>query len=130
MSNLENLRALLSSMPAGKHEGNQAIEGALARAWDEVGGQGAACGEFGEIHGGIYDGSKIIGRTEKLAWNPPNLSFAIERHGEFCARASKWAELQFWVINVDKCRASLSCKKRLMAPRVRQTKTAKPVEQS
>ena len=50
---------------------------------------------------------KIIGRTEELTWEPPNLSFVIERHGGTVCGSSR-AELQYWVVNVESGEAGFS----------------------
>ncbi len=42
---------------------------------------------------------KIRGRTEDLAWNPPQLTFKIERHGG-TVNGSTRAEMQHWCVDV------------------------------
>jgi hypothetical protein len=55
-----------------------------------------------------YDRSKMhegkLGRMEDPQWNPPVVSFRIERHGG-AALGSVNAELQLWKVNVDECTA-------------------------
>jgi len=45
-----------------------------------------------------------LDRMEKVEWDPPNLSFTIERHGATVYGSSR-AELHQWTINVDKITA-------------------------
>jgi hypothetical protein len=40
-----------------------------------------------------------VSRAEELSWNPPILSFTIERHGA-TARGSSRAELHEWTVNL------------------------------
>jgi len=42
-----------------------------------------------------------LGRAEDLEWNPPCLSFRIERHGGTVLGSSR-AEMQRWIIDVEK----------------------------
>ncbi len=43
---------------------------------------------------------KLRGRMEQVAWNPPRLSFVIERHGATVNGSSR-AEVQQWEINLE-----------------------------
>jgi hypothetical protein len=44
--------------------------------------------------------NKLLGRIEEISWEPPTLSFIIERHGGMTYGSSR-AELQYWSIDVD-----------------------------
>ena len=46
------------------------LERLLSEVWDDLGG--SDCGMAGH---------KLIGRMEHVEWNPPVLTFTIERHG-------------------------------------------------
>ena len=46
------------------------------------------------------DGGKLY-RAEKLSWNPPLLSFEIERHGAMFYGSTR-AEVQDWEVNLEK----------------------------
>ncbi len=83
MDELEQLRTFLAGVPAGGYEGNEQLEGLLARAWHLLQG------------GGDEDmaGYKIIDRPEGLRWEPPHLRFEIERHGAMVAGGSSRAEI-------------------------------------
>jgi hypothetical protein len=43
---------------------------------------------------------KLVGRMEDIRWEPPYLTFQVERHGAFALGSSR-GELQSWEINVD-----------------------------
>lgn len=58
--------------PPGSDLDREQIEFLLADAWPSLRGSRA---------GGMQP-HKIRGRTEALSWNPPHLTFEIERHGE------------------------------------------------
>lgn len=68
----------------------------LAAAWQEL-----------ETDYGGLSGRKLIGRMEDLRWNPPLLSFTIERHGATKYGSSR-AELQDWVVDIEEGTASFS----------------------
>ena len=46
-----------------------------------------------------------VGRAEKFSWQPPILSFEIERHGG-AVNGSKFGEIQQWSVNLDELRAT------------------------
>lgn len=66
------------------------IEFLLAEAWRSLRGSRA----------GGMQAQKIRGRTEDMAWNPPSLTFSIERHGG-TVNGSTRAEIQRWCVNVE-----------------------------
>lgn len=43
---------------------------------------------------------KLLGRMEQVRWEPPVLSFIVERHGE-TVNGSTRAELQHWEVAVE-----------------------------
>jgi len=49
-----------------------------------------------------------LDRMEQPIWQPPVLTFTLERHGAIVAGGSKRAELHKWVINVEKGTADCS----------------------
>jgi hypothetical protein len=55
-----------------------ATERLLATCWDDLVGDD-----------GGTDGYKLLNRTEDLAWEPPTLSFCIERHGDTVMGSSR-----------------------------------------
>jgi hypothetical protein len=44
--------------------------------------------------------SKLHGRMEAVSWNPPKLTFDIERHGA-TVLGSSWAEVQEWTVDLE-----------------------------
>ena len=46
-------------------------------------------------------GHKLIGRMEHVEWNPPVLTFVIERHGGTVLGSTR-AELQRWTVDLDR----------------------------
>lgn len=47
------------------------------------------------------EGDKLTGRMEQVVWEPPVLSFAIERQGA-TVKGSSRATLQEWTVDLDK----------------------------
>src|SRR6266511_2492844 len=89
---LHALRHVLMETPPGPiaEPGKSRIEGLLADAWPEL--------EGGEAEG--MAAWKLRGRTEQLDWQPPCLSFVIERHGATVLGSTR-AELHGWEVNVE-----------------------------
>jgi hypothetical protein len=91
----------MSKIPAGKieHDGDLASEvaSALSEVWESL-DSGA--------EGGM-SGDKLYDRIEEIEWEPPLLTFAIERHGG-TAKGSVCAELQTWAVDVEKRTARVS----------------------
>jgi hypothetical protein len=50
---------------------------------------------------------KLYGRMESVLWEPPLLTFVIERHGS-TIRGSTRAELQHWTVDVNQGTATLA----------------------
>jgi hypothetical protein len=86
---LSELRAFLAQQPAGPLVAAGVLH-LLAACWDE-------------IEGGEAEAMRAwkLGRAEQVAWQPPGLSFIIERHGG-TARGSTRADLQRWEVDVDR----------------------------
>ena len=80
---LEILRAFLGQLGAGPIKQTGQLEPLLAGAWDS----------FELSNAGGMKAYKLHGRMEKLHWDPPILSFTIERHGATVMRSKK-GELQ------------------------------------
>ena len=61
----------------------------------------AAC--WHEFHGdnGGMTSDKLLGRMEEVVWEPPILSFTVERHGGTVQGSSR-ASLQQWRLDLDK----------------------------
>lgn len=84
-----SLKAFLMSQPPGSELDREQIEFLLAETWPSL---------LGSRNGGMQ-AHKIRGRTEDLSWNPPMLSFEIERHGG-TVNGSTRAEMQRWCVDV------------------------------
>ena len=64
----------------------------------------SACESLSQDGGGMTR-DKIPGRTEKMQWNPPFLTFQIERHGG-TVKGSSRAKLQCWTVDIEAKSAS------------------------
>lgn len=84
-----SLKDFLMSQPPGSDLDREQIEFLLAQTWPSLRGSRA---------GGMQP-HKIRGRTEALCWNPPLLTFEIERHGG-TVNGSTRAEMQQWCVDV------------------------------
>lgn len=98
---MEALQELLAALPPGPIPEDIKLDKALAACWD---------GFRGSDDGGMKD-DKLLGRMENVQWQPPILTFTIERHGG-TVNGSTRAELQHWEIKARNdmpraCRASL-----------------------
>jgi len=78
------------------------IEALLAKGWHEL--KITSSDEK-------MDGWKILNRTEDLTWNPPILTFNIERHGSTVG-GSIYAEVHTWSVDLERGTATLSENKR------------------
>jgi hypothetical protein len=93
---LAELRKLMSTVPCGDVADTADIEELLASCWQEL-----------NRHDGGMAGYKLMGRMEEVKWNPPMLSFAIERHGG-TVMGSGYAELQSWTVDLESGCATLA----------------------
>ncbi len=73
------------------------VQGFLAEHWDQLDKY---------VEGGMR-GVKVVGRTEQMEWQPPVLSFKIERHGGIALGSSR-AELQHWRLDTANCVATFN----------------------
>src|SRR5262245_57094022 len=96
MKALTRLRQLLQEQPAGELQGHRGkeVKELLADCW-------------GELEGGDAEAmaSWKLDRAEGLTWEPPVLSFEIERHGGRVMGSSR-AERQGWSVNLKEERAN------------------------
>jgi hypothetical protein len=86
---IDNLRTFLATLPPGPIPDATELERLLAACWHELAAN----------HGGM-EGRKLLGRMEDVAWNPPLLTFTIERHGGTVMGSTR-ATLQEWTVNVE-----------------------------
>lgn len=90
---MRGLRDFITTTPPGPISDTADLERLLAACWDEVGGD----------DGGMT-GDKFLGRMQQVAWEPPILTFTIERHGGTVQGSSR-ATLQEWILDVEKMTA-------------------------
>lgn len=93
---LEDPRSYLVQIPRGEIQNTAHLEQLLAACWHEF---------TGSLEGGMA-GHKLRGRMEHVSWDPPVLSFTIERHGS-TAMGSTRAEIQKWFVNFETAASSL-----------------------
>ncbi len=87
---LSALRAHLAVIPPGQITNRGELVSLLADCWDTL--------EGSNKQGMTAD--KLYGRVEDLHWEPPVLSFRIERHGG-TVHGSVYAEMQGWSVNIE-----------------------------
>lgn len=84
------LKKQLSELPPGEVTEVGRVAMRLAGCWHEFTGSGSE-----RMHAGK------LGRMEAVHWDPPVLSFTIERHGAMSVGSTR-AELQQWRIDLDR----------------------------
>ncbi len=85
-TDLDRLRARTAQLGPGPIPSD--VRDLIAAAWDELdGGDEQAMA------------ARKVDRVEKLEWNPPYLTFVIERHGG-TVHGSKRSEMQGWTVDV------------------------------
>lgn len=87
---MTNLQLFLATITAGPIANTGDLERLLADEWNELTGD----------DGGM-EGHKLRGRTEDVEWNPPLLTFTIERHGGTVLGSTR-ASRQEWIVDVEK----------------------------
>jgi hypothetical protein len=90
MGNMHQLLAYLSSIPQGPIADGGPLESLLASAWHDFRGANAEG----------MKAYKLRGRMENIFWEPPVLSFMLERHGATFLGSTR-AKLQYWQVNVE-----------------------------
>lgn len=73
------------------------VQGFLAEHWDQLDKY---------VEGGMR-GVKVVGRTEQMEWQPPVLSFKIERHPGKALGSSR-DKLQHWRLDTANCVATFN----------------------
>jgi hypothetical protein len=120
---LENLRSYLAQVPAGELDftTNKETERLLAKCWDEL--------NF-ESRGANLTAYKLVNRTEQLTWEPPLLTFKIERHGA-TTNGSVYAHVYSWTVNVARGTATMDewPKRRLVGTRAPRLKIEPSVDE-
>ena len=87
---MQKLKEYLRSLGPGPISDMSQLPDLLADCWDELDG--------GNAEG--MESYKLSGRMEDVSWEPPLLSFIIERHGGFVLGSTR-AERHKWGIDVE-----------------------------
>lgn len=93
---MDELDRALSNLQPGEVVEPSGLDRLLAEHWTEF---------RGSDDGGM-EGYKLLGRIERVRWQPPVLSFVVERHGGTVLGSTR-AELQHWEIDVAERTARL-----------------------
>ncbi len=91
---IEDLRKFAAGLNPGELDDDEraCLESLLADGWDDF--------NSGDDHGAGMEPYKLRGRMERVKWNPPELTFMIERHGATVLGSSR-AELQSWTLDFN-----------------------------
>jgi hypothetical protein len=87
---IDKVRDFLDTTPPGPIPDPGDLERHVAACWHEFNGDD-----------GSMTGEKLLGRMEEVVWQPPDLSFTVERHGGTVQGSSR-ASLQQWRLDLDK----------------------------
>lgn len=87
---MNTIQDILANTPPGEIVDLYGLDRILAEHWHNLNGSG---------DGGM-EPYKLIGRMEDSQWNPPILSFIVERHGGTVCGSTR-AELQHWKVDLD-----------------------------
>jgi hypothetical protein len=93
MVTLLELRDYLKKQPEGQIH-SDSLSKILSRCWDDLAGSGAESTTPDKLS-----------RIENVQWNPPQLTFVIERHGGTVMGSTR-ADLHRWIIDIDRGVAS------------------------
>ena len=88
-----NIRDYLKKLKPGRIADSSELKRLLAESWESLSGYN----ETG------MDARKVE-RAENLEWQPPNLTFEMERHRNTVMGSTR-GELQLWTVNVDRWQA-------------------------
>ncbi len=94
---MKNLKSFLTNVTPGPIGDASKLHTLLIDCWDEV---------SGSKEGGMK-AYKLSGRIEQPTWNPPMLSFKIERHGGTVMGSSR-AEMQSWTVDTARRTATVT----------------------
>jgi hypothetical protein len=94
-SAIERIRQHCASLPPGPVADVPTLGRLLAAVWEELSGD----------DGGME--AYKLSRMEKPIWNPPILTFRIERHGAASLGSSR-AEVQEWTVDLERLTASVT----------------------
>ncbi len=93
---MNTVREHLMAVPPGAVLDTNGLDRLLADCWSDL---------EGSSEGGM-EASKLQGRMESIDWQPPLLTFVIERHGGTVCGSTR-AELQHWEVDVERMTATI-----------------------
>ena len=88
---IRKLKFYLSNITPGRIENSSKLESLLISCWEDL--------NLPDGNQTSMGADKLQGRMEDLKWNPPTLTFAIERHGSLVQGGSR-AEVHWWEVNL------------------------------
>lgn len=94
---MDSLKKYLMSLKSEQISETKKLEELLSKCWHQFQGS-----DNERMHG-----DKLHGRMEGVNWNPPVLSFIIERHGGTVIGSSR-AKKHHWILNIDDMTATYS----------------------
>jgi len=105
---IEALRVYLTVIPAGAIKDTDELASLLGSCWDDLSGDKPT----------DITAFKVSSRLEQAHWQPPLITFIVERHGAIVAGGSKRAECQGWVVDIEAAsvRRDLINRSRLVVP--------------
>jgi len=105
---LSNLRTYLARVPSGPIKDSTQLAFLLASCWEEL----------SVTRSGGMQPHKLPERMEDVTWDPPILTFQIERHGA-TVQGSVYAEVQIWNVDIQNGSAVVheNAGRRLVRPR-------------
>ena len=87
---METLINYLASVSPGKISNTATLESLLFNHWEG----------FKDSDLESMEAYKLVGRMEEVSWNPPVLTFRIERHGGTVLGSSR-ADMHMWTLNLE-----------------------------
>lgn len=93
---MNTVREHLMAVPPGAVLDTNGLDRLLTDCWSDL---------EGSSEGGM-EASKLQGRMESIDWQPPLLTFVIERHGGTVCGSTR-AELQHWEVDVERMTATI-----------------------
>jgi hypothetical protein len=104
MEPMEALRRFLNGTAPGPIDQTTELAALLVDCWDEFDGDSGAVEPFNHLC-----------RIENARWEPPRLTFVIERHGATVLGSSR-AELQNWTLDLDRVTREYESGQRQLRP--------------
>lgn len=93
---LQSLKTFMNNVPIGPVKEPERLGKLLAKCWEEL----------ARSDHEAMAGFKLKGRMESVHWDPPNLTFEIERHGPTCV-GSTYANVHRWRVDLSGTSAAI-----------------------